>query len=64
MVCQRVSELAAHTDLAKQMRVMVKERLVDCVRELRFLGCSILSSRLVALPRLVAVDTSFHADRE
>ena len=33
MVCQRVSELAARTDLAKQIRVMVKERLVDRVRE-------------------------------
>lgn len=32
-VCQRVSELSARTDLAKQIRVMVKEHLVDRVRE-------------------------------
>ncbi len=29
MVCQRVSELSARTDLAKQIRVMVKEHMVD-----------------------------------
>lgn len=33
LVCQRVSELSARTDLAKQIRVMVKEHLVDRVRE-------------------------------
>lgn len=33
LVCQRVSELAARTDLAKQIRVMVKEHMVDRVRE-------------------------------
>lgn len=33
MVCQRVSELSARTDLAKQIRVMVKEHLVDRVRD-------------------------------
>mgnify|MGYP001382642302 CR=1 FL=1 len=33
MVCQRVSELSARTDLAKQIRVMVKEHMVDRVRE-------------------------------
>jgi len=33
IVCQRVSELSARTDLAKQIRVMVKEHLVDRVRE-------------------------------
>ena len=33
VVCQRVSELSARTDLAKQIRVMVKEHLVDRVRE-------------------------------
>jgi len=32
-VCQRVSELSARTDLAKQIRVMVKEHLIDHVRE-------------------------------
>jgi hypothetical protein len=32
-VCQRVSELSARTDLAKQIRVMVKEHLIDRVRE-------------------------------
>ena len=32
MVCQRVSELSARTDLAKQIRVMVKEHMVDRVR--------------------------------
>lgn len=33
IVCQRVSELSARTDLAKQIRVMVKEHMVDRVRE-------------------------------
>jgi hypothetical protein len=33
LVCQRVSELSARTDLAKQIRVMVKEHTVDRVRE-------------------------------
>ena len=33
IVCQRVSELSARTDLAKQIRVMVKEHLVDRIRE-------------------------------
>jgi hypothetical protein len=33
LVCQRVSELSARTDLAKQIRVMVKEHMVDRVRE-------------------------------
>jgi len=33
MVCQRVSELSARTDLAKQIRVMVKEHTIDRVRE-------------------------------
>lgn len=32
-VCRRVSELAARTDLAKQIRVLVKEHLIDRVRE-------------------------------
>jgi len=32
-MCQRVSELSARTDLAKQIRVMVKEHMVDRVRE-------------------------------
>ena len=32
-VCQRVSELSARTDLAKQIRVLVKEHLIDRVRE-------------------------------
>jgi hypothetical protein len=32
-ICQRVSELSARTDLAKQIRVMVKEHMVDRVRE-------------------------------
>ena len=33
IVCQRVSELSARTDLAKQIRILVKERMVDRVRE-------------------------------
>ena len=33
MVCQRVSELSARTDLAKQIRVLVKEHMVDRVRD-------------------------------
>lgn len=33
VVCQRVSELSARTDLAKQIRVMVKEHMVDRVHE-------------------------------
>ncbi|MCS6293642.1 MAG: hypothetical protein H8J66_11265 [Nitrospira sp.] len=33
IICQRVSELSARTDLAKQIRVMVKEHMVDRVRE-------------------------------
>lgn len=32
-VCQRVSELSARTDLAKQIRVLVKEHMVDRVQE-------------------------------
>ncbi|TLY18269.1 MAG: hypothetical protein E6K69_00595 [Nitrospirae bacterium] len=33
IVCQRVSEMAARTDLAKQIRVLVKEHATDRVRE-------------------------------
>jgi hypothetical protein len=33
LICQRVSELSARTDLAKQIRVMVKEHMVDRIRE-------------------------------
>lgn len=33
VMCQRVSELSARTDLAKQIRVLVKEHLIDRVRE-------------------------------
>ncbi len=33
VTCQRVAELAARTDLAKQIRVLVKERAVDRIRE-------------------------------
>ena len=33
VVCQRVSELAARADVAKQIRVLVKERATDRVRE-------------------------------
>jgi hypothetical protein len=32
IVCQRVSELSARTDLAKQIRILVKEHMVDHVR--------------------------------
>ncbi len=32
-ICRRVSELSARTDLAKQIRVLVKEHLIDRVRE-------------------------------
>ncbi|MBM4127799.1 MAG: hypothetical protein FJ247_10695 [Nitrospira sp.] len=32
-VCQRVAELAARADVAKQIRVLVKEHLVDRTRE-------------------------------
>lgn len=33
VVCQRVSELSARTDLAKQIRVLIKEHMIDRVRE-------------------------------
>jgi hypothetical protein len=33
LVCQRVSELAARADLAKQIRVLIKEHATDRVRE-------------------------------
>lgn len=33
IVCQRVSELSARTDLAKQIRILVKEHMVDRVRD-------------------------------
>lgn len=33
ITCQRVAELSARTDLAKQIRVLVKEHAVDRVRE-------------------------------
>lgn len=33
VVCQRVADLAARADLAKQIRVMVKERMIDRTRE-------------------------------
>lgn len=33
VVCRRVSELSARADLAKQIRVLVKEHLIDRVRE-------------------------------
>ena len=33
VVCQRVSELSARTDLAKQIRILVKEHMVDRIRE-------------------------------
>ncbi|MGH7219779.1 MAG: LPP20 family lipoprotein, partial [Nitrospiraceae bacterium] len=33
ITCQRVSELSARTDLAKQIRILVKEHMVDRVRE-------------------------------
>lgn len=33
IVCQRVSELSARTDLAKQIRILVKGHMVDRVRE-------------------------------
>ena len=33
IICQRVSELSARTDLAKQIRILVKEHMVDRVRE-------------------------------
>ncbi len=33
VVCRRVSELSARTDLAKQIRVLVKEHLTDRIRE-------------------------------
>jgi hypothetical protein len=33
LVCQRVSELSARTDLAKQIRILVKEHMVDRIRE-------------------------------
>jgi hypothetical protein len=32
-VCRRVSELSARTDLAKQIRVLVKERMIDRIHE-------------------------------
>src|SRR5512142_67768 len=33
IICQRVSELSARSDLAKQIRILVKEHMVDRVRE-------------------------------
>ncbi len=33
IVCHRVSELSARTDLAKQIRVLVKEHMIDRIRE-------------------------------
>jgi len=33
IVCQRVSELSARADLAKQIRILVKEHMVDRIRE-------------------------------
>ncbi|MFN3681687.1 MAG: LPP20 family lipoprotein, partial [Nitrospira sp.] len=33
VVCRRVAELAARADVAKQIRVLIKERLTDRVRE-------------------------------
>jgi hypothetical protein len=33
VVCQRVAELAARADLAKQIRVLIKEHLIDRTRE-------------------------------
>jgi hypothetical protein len=33
IVCQRVSELSARADLAKQIRILVKEHTVDRIRE-------------------------------
>jgi hypothetical protein len=33
IVCQRVSELSARTDLAKQIRIFVKEHMIDRMRE-------------------------------
>jgi len=33
IICQRVSELSARTDLAKQIRILVKEHMVDRLRE-------------------------------
>jgi hypothetical protein len=32
-VCRRVSELSARTEIAKQIRILVKEHMVDRVRE-------------------------------
>jgi len=33
IVCQRVAELSARSDLAKQIRVLVKEHMVDRIRD-------------------------------
>lgn len=33
VVCRRVSELSARTELAKQIRVLVKEHMIDRMRE-------------------------------
>ncbi len=33
LVCQRVSEIAARADVAKQIRILVKEHAVDRIRE-------------------------------
>jgi hypothetical protein len=33
IICQRVSELSARTDLAKQIRILVKEHMIDRIRE-------------------------------
>jgi hypothetical protein len=33
IICRRVSELSARSDLAKQIRILVKEHMIDRVRE-------------------------------
>ena len=33
IICQRVSDLSARTDLAKQIRILVKEHMIDRIRE-------------------------------
>ena len=33
IICQRVSELSARSDIAKQIRILVKEHMIDRIRE-------------------------------
>ena len=60
LVCQRVSELAARADIAKQIRVLVKEHATDRLREqLRRLEIE-TEAQIVA--RMSSEEKARHAD--